>query len=676
MSRLAKKYKDKLEEFQDKVRSSAEYWRTNYATFNNYKKYIYLSSLDKEALAALQITKKPNIECNVMEAYVSRLRGEFAKQMPSVKVSSSDGATPEDAAMVDNIEGHLRYELNENKHHGKAKYDIYSDMLTGGFSVGKVYTDYDDPRSFTQSIKFKKADDKKWPNENLEGVTFVRGESLSFSYTTNKNQKRLFVCEYYEKEKKEKKLLLLANDMTVWAEHLEDYNQWFVQNNPDQIPPSVVKDRKVEVNVIHFYRFIESKILEHRITDFPDFPLVFFDGNSVEIRGALHADTDKDTTAIGNLELHTRPYLWHAIGVQKFKNFALQCLANEFENMPQHKWMAPIEGMISDYKDAYINPQIPTTMIYRQFMEKDPTKQLKPPMAVQRPPIPPEIGAAIQMSDQMMQTILGSYDAALGINKNELSGIAVVEAATQSNAAGMPYIISFLSGLNSVANLILRLIPKYYTTSRTLPIIDKQGKRSYIEIGKKGFSYSENALHVKVEAGANFAIQKDKQMKVITGLMQALPTFARFIDQDGITILLENLEINGIDKIIASFEEWQKKQQQQPQQPDPNTMKAQNDARRIQMEEQQNQAQNKIKMLEMQLQNRELELEQARIMLDAKAKHNDQAVSALRSHAENVRSAVDLSMKGADMEHRHRKEEMETIGKVAESMRPIVKVGK
>jgi hypothetical protein len=508
------------------------------------------------------------------------------------------------------------------------------------------------------------------------------GKGLNFSYTTKENEKRLLLCEYYEKQKKYKKLLMMAGGLTVYDDDLDAFHKWFSQTFPNKVLPQVIKDRKVETNIIHFYRFIEDKILEHRETDFPDFPLVYFDGNSVEVRGAQHADKENDGYVGGDVNQYTRPYMWHALGVQKFKNYGLQCLANEFENMPQHKWIAPMEGMIEDYKDAYINPQIPTTMLYRQFMEKDPTKQLNPPAAVQRPPIPPEIAASIQMSDQMMQTILGSYDAALGINNNELSGIAIVEAATQSNAAAMPYIVSFLQGLNSVANLMLKLIPKYYVTPRTIPIINNEGQHDYIQIEENTFKFSDNSLNVKVEAGANFAIQKDKQMKVITALMQTLPTFAQFVDQAGIPILLENLEINGIDKIIAAFKNWQQQnqqamqqQQQQQAQMNPQFMNAQNDAQRLQIEQQQNQAENQLKAQELQLQQEELNIEQAKVGIDAQAKNSQSAVQVLKAHTEQIGQATDLAMKNADMQHRHEKERIETASKVAGQMMPKVEIG-
>ena len=74
-------------------------------------------------------------------------------------------------------------------------------------------------------------------------------------------------------------------------------------------------------------------------------------------------------------------------------------------------------------------------------------------------PAPPEIVQAFQGADSLMEQVLGSYDAALGINNNQLSGVAIVEGAYQSNAAAMPYIVGFMQGLQRAAQVYVRPAP-------------------------------------------------------------------------------------------------------------------------------------------------------------------------------------------------------------------------
>src|SRR5690606_1889099 len=132
----------------------------------------------------------------------------------------------------------------------------------------------------------------------------------------------------------------------------------------------------------------------------------------------------------------------------------------------------------------------------------NPNVTLPPPREISRTPIPPEITNTFRMSDEMTQTILGSYDSAQGVNQAQLSGIAFARSAIQSNNASVPYIVGYIKGLNRVAQIIIDLIPKYYRTPRSLPILLPNGKREYMEINKKGslyMNYDANNLQVKVE---------------------------------------------------------------------------------------------------------------------------------------------------------------------------------
>jgi hypothetical protein len=253
------------------------------------------------------------------------------------------------------------------------------------------------------------------------------------------------------------------------------------------------------------------------------------------------------------------------------KNFAGQSLCNEIENMMQSQWIAPIEAIPDndDYQYAYTNPQKATVVLYNQWKDNDPNQPVNPPQTINRPPIPPEISNTFMLSDQVIQGALGSYDAAMGVNDNDISGIAIMQGAMHSNAAAMPYTVGFIRGWNRLGEIYLDMLPKYYVTPRTLPIIKPDGKRDYYEINKPGgiqMDYDASALEVQVEAGVNFAVQKQIALKAMIQLMQASPQFAQFMNQEGLEVLLDNLDIKGIDNIKSMAAEWMKNQKQMQEQ--------------------------------------------------------------------------------------------------------------
>jgi hypothetical protein len=322
-------------------------------------------------------------------------------------------------------------------------------------------------------------------------------------------------------------------------------------------PPAVVKKRKTMVEKIVRYRFCESMLLDVTETDYKYLPLVFVDGNSVNLKEG------------GSYMQMTRPYVYHAMGIQRLKNLAGQSLGNELENTIQHKFIVAVESVPEKYLNAYQNVQKADTLMYKHFLDsKNPDVVLPPPREVMRTPIPPQIAETFRMSDEMTQIILGSYDGAAGQNNGQMSGIAFARSAIQSNNASVPFIVGYIKGLNRVAQIIVDLIPKYYRTPRSLPVLLPDGKREYFEINKKGslyMDYDPNNLQVKVETGVNFAMQKEIALQTIVSLSQTMPSFGQFFSQKGLQTLLDNIEIRGIDDLKEKAVEYEKEQAQMQQ---------------------------------------------------------------------------------------------------------------
>jgi hypothetical protein len=355
--------------------------------------------------------------------------------------------------------------------------------------------------------------------------------------------------------------------------------------------------------------------------------------------------------------------VYHAKGIQKLKNFAGQSLGNEIENLVQHKFIVPIEAIPLEYQEAYQNVQKADVLAYNYFLDKkNPEVTLPAPREVQRTPIPPEIANTFRMSDEMTQMILGSYDSSLGINNNQLSGVAIANGAMQSNNASVPYIVGYIKGLNRVAQIIVDLIPKYYRTPRSLPILLPSGKRSYEIVNKKGslfMNYDPTSLQVKVDTGVNFAMQKEIALQTIVRLMQASPLFAQFINTHGLQILLDNIEIRGIDDLKVKAEQFQQQmdeQQKQQQQIQQQQMGVQAQMTQMQLAEQQRSLQQptavQLKMMELSQQGsvdaanvhiKERDSETKFIETLAKVRNMD--VDAELEHAkidaENTRSSID-----------------------------------
>ena len=156
MRELAEKHKEKLGKHKKMVETWYEYFRLNNERYWDMTKFVFASNLSSNDIAALKTLKKPCVQFNVLEAFVSKLRSQFVKQEPSFEVRAADGVplemlTEEFIATEKVVEGYLRAIFDDAANDGLQS-NIHTDQLAGGFSVVWIRTDYVNEYSFEQNI--------------------------------------------------------------------------------------------------------------------------------------------------------------------------------------------------------------------------------------------------------------------------------------------------------------------------------------------------------------------------------------------------------------------------------------------------------------------------------------------------------------------------------------------
>ena len=381
---------DKLHEMKRHVIQWHKYFKENNDRFHADRRYIFRSNLTTEQRNNLGVIQKPPFEFNVLEAYISRLRGEFSKQEPSFSVHPTPDSMYLDPSLPPLIEGHFQAILQDTKRDG-FEYDIYTDQLSGGYSVVKVFMDYDNEKSFNQKLFLKRCDptmcifdvlarlshkgDGRFCGEifpmtidefkniyehiDIDHLAYTSIGDFSWAYKQGQD-KIILVCDYYEKRKKRKKLVFLANNTAMLR---EDYEQmlrdWHANMRIDQ-PPIAIRERTTEITEIWRHVFIQDQIIESEKTIYTQLPLIFVDGNSFFLR-----ENGEDS----DVRQFTRSYFYHAKDAQNLKNIAGQSLANELENMVQYKYIAVKEAIPEQYQEIWKNPQKPGTLVANGFLE-------------------------------------------------------------------------------------------------------------------------------------------------------------------------------------------------------------------------------------------------------------------------------------------------------------------
>lgn len=673
-----------IKDIKKKVENAYQYFSKNYARFYKFKNFVFNTSLSQDDRTKLEVLKKPILEANTLEAYISRLLGEFAVQEPSVEVRAADGLsvadmTPDFLDTVKLLEDHCRHILSDVSN-DNLQYNIYNDELGGGFSTLKVYTDYIHSRSFEQKIYVakvfdptlcgfdplareshkgdgefcfelspytKEAFEAEFGKEALDGISFSRNssvDSFNWSYKGQGNEV-LLVCDFYVKRKVRKTLVQLSNGEVGYETEYNKRVKEAEESGELAVPPVIVERRTTTIEIIDLYRFCENKELDYHETDYSFLPIIFVDGNSVILRESVNGDSYQ----------MTRPYVYHAEGIQRLRNFAMQTIGQQLQNMLQHKIKVPLEAIPDEYKDVYADIQTANTLVYNQYSD-DGALQYNPPQEIVQTPPPSIVETTFTGADQITQSILGNYDAVLGIGKNDISGKAIQSGAIQSSMASDPYLVNYIKALNRVLQVIVDMIPKYYKTPRSLPVIGLDGKRAYRIINDPNspesmtVEYDPNMLQIKVEASVNTAVEKQASLDLITRMSAASEVFANFINTKGLPVILDNLEIRGIDQLKALSEEFLAEQKQAAeaasQEPSPVEVEAQVllqiETMKNEMKQMQLEGQMAIKSAELAIQEQKTEIDMLKALAEIESKEVNDAIAQEKLVAENTRSAVEM----------------------------------
>lgn len=703
----AKKHKERLPELKKGVEAWHEYFKRNNQRFWEYTKFTMATTISNSQRTALMALNKPPLQFNIIDAMVSRLLGEFIKHTPSFETRAADGVpiyvlTPEFNATLDIIEGHLRA-IFQDSANDSLKYKLYRDIIVGGFSVAEVLTQYVNAMSFEQVIDVERVfdptltffdplarlshkgdgayagklvpltvDDFKtqYGDRAAEDIKFGVGnrmEGFNWSYQ-NQQQDIVLVAHAYCKEVKRVKIVKLTNGHVVPEKHYEKLIQAWNEERVMAVAPKVLQARWTEMETICQYQFTNDKLLYRQETDFSMLPLVFIDGNSALIRGqdvASGVDSGSDnngTDSEGQTVQMTKPYIMHAKDMQLLMNFAGQSLASEMENIVQHQYIASAESIPEDYQEAYTNPQLASVLVWNELYEKDPNIRLTPPTILQRRQIPPELSNTFNGAVNHIQAILGTYEASLGISDKQLSGVAIQQGALQSNAAALPYLMGWTNGMSRLAEIIVDLIPKYYRTPRTLPIIKSDGKRDYQIINTPNvphsvrMDYDPKNLQIKVEMGVSAAVQRQVSMEMINTGMAANPDFANFITSMGLEVYLDNMDVRGIDhlkELSVKYMEMKAEQQAAAaEQPTPEQVLVEGEKEiafaQVEQKREQVQIEQANKATDLAIKKQESDMKFLELLAKIQSDEQKTVIEREKADAENARSAVELSINMID----------------------------
>lgn len=595
MADFSKTDLDRVGSIRKNVEDAEDYFSNNKKRFSEDKSFAFKTTVTTEDRNSLNMSKYPVLDINVIEPYLSRYCGNFYKQSPEIEVRSEDlNVNPDQIDLIEGITRAIFYGSNY-KHIAP---QVVKDQLCG-FSVWEVDVDYKDESSFDKVISLKYVDPlmcgfdpmatgvskedaryyyklhpktkdelkEEYPNidfDQINNIPLNMNAGGSFNWKRKVNNRDIYyIADYYEKKYKKRLYYQISdpeNPRVTKAISKKEYDNLY-PNPDDPLNPEILNKKKKMITSIVRYKIVGNQLLEEpEKIDGKHNRLIFVDGNSVNLDN----------------QQYTRSYFYNVKDSQRIKN---RCLSNSIyemmtlrksdifiaeESLPESK------DAINAYKDV---DRAKGALTYKAF-KKDGTP-LPPPQVQPRGQLNTQTIQLFEISDRTIQSQFGTYDAQLGLQRNQLSGKAITEGALQSSDVSMPFIINYMASLKQVALVILDLIPIYYTTMRTMPFIEPDGSKSYVTINDPSkkesiMDYNVNSLGVEVEAGPSFDVQRRDSLQTLIQAMGVSESLKQIIDGDGLNILVKNFDIKERQRLLQLVEEHNEKRKKATEsQPNP-----------------------------------------------------------------------------------------------------------
>lgn len=688
---------EKLKKIKENINFSNDFYKNIYNSFNFYKKFLYESNYSSNEADALNYQGVPILEFNQIGSFVSRILGEFYKFDPSASIEPDDDfkmGNSDDS--IKTIEYHLNHELNST-YTKRQKYEAYKNLQCG-MCCFKIFTDYKNKKStdhiiiienkdptmvgFDPSSKQANKQDGKfcWEKfvyskeefeEQFPDLKFdnIKNNSPMEDYSWNfyeKSKKYVTVYDYYEKEKKKVIMYYLSDGSSMNKKDylkMMEYRRVFRRIENDDL---IVIDKKTYFEeCIYRYRIISDKIISFEKTYYKNLPYVFI-GRTEQIKDSQNA----------NFREIILPYFKNAIGSQKLINYAGSKLANSLENSVQSKWILPEEALPTnkDYLNQWVDPQRNGLLIYKAFVGDKPIPRPEPAITKDTPQELPQVFSS---GLNMIQATLGSFDASLGINDNQLSGIAISEGATQSNSAAMPYIATFLMGLEYLYEVYFNLFSIFYSKPRIIPVINKDGKKEFTQINtnqENTIKYDSGKIGIKIKIGASSTIEKNKSFNMMVEASRNNPAFAQFLNNDCMDIFLMNLDFKGSEIMLSRYPKFKQQQaqaQQQAAQNNPLMVKNQIEMQKIKLDEQKHNDHVTLESMDLKKETQKMIMEANQVQMEQMARLMEQQskeiIALLDLKKEMVIHQNDHMLSKKDMLHRHLGDAIDRHHKISKS---------
>ncbi|MGO9473111.1 MAG: portal protein [Rhodomicrobium sp.] len=494
---------------------------------------------------------------NRLPQFVNQVANTVRVNPPAIKAIPAGGeATQELAEVYSGLLRQIQYRSNATNVFANAVY--YA--VACGIGHFRLVTDYADEDGFDQEIRIKRIQhplsvfwapgsvepsrsdaeyclvsemigrkefQKRFPGAAMSD--FMAPSDLNAEsglFWANRDGVR--VCEYWVKRPHERTIVRLANGVTLDITEVE----------PKELQGlDIIAERRVRSHKVEHYLLSGEEVL-----DGPN----QWAGRHIPIFPVIGSETSLETKVIRS------GLIRFSRDSQQLYNFWRSAAAESIALAPRAPFVAT-PSMIAKFKGQWdtLNTVSRPYLLY----EPDPDVPGGRPMREPPPDVPAALVNESGMAADEIKATTGIYDASLGAQSNEISGVAIRARAGQGDISALHYQDNLMATLIHLGTVLIDLIPKIYDAERTVRIMREDESHLPVRInvpvmgvnGKPMLlnDLSQGTYDVRVKIGPSYATRRAEAADAMLQFIQAVPQAAGVAGD----LVARNMDWPGADEI-------------------------------------------------------------------------------------------------------------------------------
>jgi hypothetical protein len=512
---------------------------------------------DSSVVAQRTQQGRPALTINRLPLFVRSVTNEQRQSKPSVTISPVDSGGDQRTAEV--LQGIVRcIERASNADAAYASGGQYAAIT--GLGYWDVAADYDDERSFDQSLVIRRVsnpfsvlmdpsakevagDDARWvlittdiSKDEWKAIAPDEAAPMGDSWDADGNAPAEWVAKDGVRIHEYR-----------WVEEVPDklYN---IRELPEQLPQlvEVLKAHGIDVSM---GSVLESEVgaefagklealagLPMRPTTRRRSRFVKIAGGQVIERGELAGRYLQLVRVVGSeLEIDGRKIyegvIRHTKDPQKALNFYVSAQTEAIALTPKAPFMAA-EGQIEGHEDEWrnLNTRAPSVVQYKPTTVAG--VAVPPPQRVMAEANIQAISQSIVATNQQFSDTSGIYPTQFGAPSPEQSGRAILARQNQGQTSNFHFTDNFAMAIRYTGRILVDLIPKIYSGPRVLRILGEDGKQEMVPVnGQQGPFRGEDTTieldagryDVAVSMGPSYLSRRQEAAAQMLELMRVVP---------------------------------------------------------------------------------------------------------------------------------------------------------